>query len=109
MKLNRKEKDNIMKQVMITDSSTNWIPTLRNVFSEDVQAFESKKGKRLEKQSRKNQVKFLTSLMHGKFYQRRPNNPQGLLPSQYGHVRRSIYKLNPETLAHIIREQAKRI
>ena len=78
----------------------------------------NQKGRSFEKQSQKNQQKIikrvvkeklLSNEMHGKFYQRKPNNPNGLLPSQYGYVRKSIYKLNPEKLAHIIREQEKRV
>jgi hypothetical protein len=46
--------------------------------------------------------------MHGKYYNRKANNSKGILPSQMGTIRKSIYKLNPETLAHMIREQEKR-
>ena len=59
--------------------------------------------------SKEKHVAMLTSIMNGKYYNRRANNKKGILPSQMGAIRKSIYKLNPETLAHIIREQEKAI
>mgnify|MGYP000046769885 CR=1 FL=1 len=58
--------------------------------------------------SKEKHVAMLTSIMNGKHYNRKANNKKGILPSQMGTIRKSIYKLNPETLAHIIREQEKR-
>ena len=59
--------------------------------------------------SKEKHSQLISSIMHGKFYNRKSNNKNGLLPSQYGYVRKSVYKLNPEILAHMIREQEKRI
>ena len=59
--------------------------------------------------SKEKHVAMLTSIMNGKHYNRKANNSKGILPSQMGTIRKSIYKLNPETLAHMIREQEKRI
>ena len=57
--------------------------------------------------SKEKHSQLISSIMHGKFYNRKSNNKNGLLPSQYGYVRKSVYKLNPEILAHMIREQEK--
>ena len=59
--------------------------------------------------SKEKHAQLISSIMHGKFYNRKSNNKNGLLPSQYGYVRKSVYKLNPEILAHMIREQEKAI
>jgi len=59
--------------------------------------------------SKEKHSQLISSIMHGKFYNRKSNNKNGLLPSQYGYVRKSVYKLNPEILAHMIREQEKAI
>ena len=59
--------------------------------------------------SKEKHVAMLTSIMNGKYYNRKANNKKGILPSQMGAIRKSIYKLNPETLAHMIREQEKAI
>lgn len=85
------------------------ITTVKNIWVDDVTTYENKKGKTLKRQSRKNQIKFLTSLIHSKYYQSRANNKKGVLPSQWNTVFKSIYKLNPETLAHIIRQQEKAV
>jgi hypothetical protein len=85
-------------KMMITDSTTNWIPTLRNVFSKDVQEFESKKGKPLEKQSRNNQEKFLKGLMT-KYNNRIIWKRKGLTAYQFSlHWGKSIVHQNPETI-----------
>ena len=77
----------------------------------------NQKGRSFEKQSQKNQQKIikrvvkeklLSNEMHGKFYQRKPNNPKGLLPSQMGFVKSSILKMPIDLQAHMIREQEKR-
>ena len=52
--------------------------------------------------------KLLSNEMHGKFYQRKPNNPNGLLPSQMRFVKSSILKMPIDLQAHILREQEKR-
>jgi len=85
------------------------ITTVKNIWIDDVTAYENKKGKTLKRQSRKNQIKFLTSLMHGKHYQSRANNKKGVLPSQWNTVFKSVIKMPVDIQAHIIREQEKRI
>ena len=52
-------------------------------------------------------VAMLTSLMNGKHYNRKANNKNGLLPSQWHTVKQSALPIDLQ--AHIIREQEKRI
>ena len=85
------------------------ITTVKNIWIDDVTTYEKKKGKTLKRQSRKNQVKFLTSLIHSKYYQSRANNKKGVLPSQWNTVFKSVLKMPIDIQAHIIREQEKRI
>jgi hypothetical protein len=85
------------------------ITVARNIWVDDVTTYEKKKGKALKRQSRKNQVKFLTSLIHSKYYQSRANNKKGVLPSQWNTVFKSVMKMPVDIQAHIIREQEKRI
>jgi hypothetical protein len=85
------------------------ITTVKNIWIDDVTTYEKKKGKTLKRQSRKNQVKFLTSLIHSKYYQSRANNKKGVLPSQWNTVFKSVIKMPVDIQAHIIREQEKRI
>ena len=85
------------------------ITTVKNIWIDDVTNYENKKGKTLKRQSRKNQVKFLTSLIHSKYYQSRANNKKGVLPSQWNTVFKSVIKMPVDIQAHIIREQEKRI
>ena len=85
------------------------ITTVKNIWIDDVTNYENKKGKTLKRQSRKNQIKFLTSLIHSKYYQSRANNKKGVLPSQWNTVFKSVLKMPIDIQAHIIREQEKRI
>ena len=84
------------------------ITTVKNIWIDDVTTYENKKGKTLKRQSRKNQIKFLTSLIHSKYYQSRANNKKGVLPSQWNTVFKSVIKMPVDIQAHIIREQEKR-
>ena len=85
------------------------ITTVKNIWIDEVTNYENKKGKTLKRQSRKSQVKFLTSLIHSKYYQSRANNKKGVLPSQWNTVFKSVLKMPIDIQAHIIREQEKRI
>jgi len=85
------------------------ITTVKNIWIDDVTTYENKKGKTLKRQSRKNQIKFLTSLIHSKYYQSRANNKKGVLPSQWNTVFKSVIKMPIDIQAHIIREQEKTI
>jgi hypothetical protein len=99
------------KEVDITYYDKNLddiITTVKNMWFDDVVKYEKKKGKTLKRQSRKNQIKFLTSLIHGKHYQSRANNKNGLLPSQWHTVFKSVMKMPIDKQVHIIREQEKR-
>ena len=84
------------------------ITTVKNIWIDEVTTYENKKGKTLKRQSRKNQIKFLTSLIHSKYYQSRANNKKGVLPSQWNTVFKSVIKMPVDIQAHIIREQEKR-
>ena len=75
------------------------------------------KGRSFEKQSAKNQKRILQRTLrehnlsmdiHGKWYNRKSNNKNGLLPSQMGFVKSSILKMPVDIQAHYIREQEKR-
>ena len=84
------------KQINITEYDANIdaiITTVKNIWVDDVVKYEKKKGKSLRKQSKKNQIKFLTSLMHNKYYQSRANNKNGVLPSQWNTVFKSVLKM----------------
>jgi len=99
------------KQINITEYDANIdaiITTVKNIWVDDVLEYEEKKGKSLRKQSKKNQIKFLTSLIHGKHYQSRANNANGVLPSQWNTVFKSVLKMPVDVQAHILREQEKR-
>ena len=96
-----------MKHVIELHPLGGTVVKLKHV--DDVTTYEKKKGKTLKRQSRKNQVKFLTSLIHSKYYQSRANNKKGVLPSQWNTVFKSVIKMPVDIQAHIIREQEKRI
>ena len=59
--------------------------------------------------SKEKHAQLISSIMHGKYYNRKANNSKGILPSQMGTIRKSFMKLPIETQVHIIREQQKRI
>ena len=87
-----------MKSIIITDASTNWIPQIRNVFSKDVAQFEEKKGRSLERQSRKNQEKFLKGLFT-RYGNSKVHKRNSLTPYQFRlQWGRSLITLNPETI-----------
>ena len=101
-----------MKQVIELHSEGGYV--IKNKFVED--KTEAKKPSKNQRRkllrgyySKEKHSQLISSIMHGKFYNRKANNKKGILPSQMGAIRKSIYKLNPETLAHMIREQEKRI
>jgi hypothetical protein len=101
-----------MKQVIELHSEGGYV--IKNKFVED--KTEAKKPSKNQRRkllrghySKEKHAQLISSIMHGKFYNRKSNNKNGLLPSQYGYVRKSVYKLNPEILAHMIREQEKAI
>ena len=83
------------------------INTVQNIWFDDVVKYEKKKGKSLRRQSKKNQIKFLRSLIHSKYYQHRPNNKNGVLPSQWNTVFKSMLKMPVDIQAHILRQQEK--
>jgi hypothetical protein len=101
-----------MKQIIELHSEGGYV--IKNKFVED--KTEAKKPSKNQRRkllrgyySKEKHSQLISSIMHGKYYNRKANNSKGILPSQMGTIRKSIYKLNPETLAHMIREQEKRI
>ena len=58
--------------------------------------------------SKEKHSQLISSIMHGKYYNRKANNKKGILPSQMGAIRKSFMKLPIETQVHIIREKEKR-
>jgi len=56
--------------------------------------------------SKEKHVAMLTSIMNGKHYNRKANNKNGLLPSQWHTVKQATAPIWQQ--AHIIREQEKR-
>jgi len=100
-----------MEKVIELHQLGGTVVKLKHVESLDVKDLSKNQKKKLLKgyYSKEKHVAMLTSIMNGKYYNRKANNKKGILPSQMGAIRKSIYKLNPETLAHMIREQEKAI
>ena len=87
-----------MSAIFITDETTNWIPTLRNQFPKEVKQFEEKKGRQLERQSRKNQEKFLKGLFT-RYGNSKVHKRNSLTPYQFSlQWGRSVITINPETI-----------
>jgi hypothetical protein len=56
--------------------------------------------------SKEKHAQLISSIMHGKYYNRKANNKKGLLPSQWHTVKQATAPIWQQ--AHIIREQEKR-
>jgi len=98
------------KQINITEYDKNIdkvITTVKTIWVDEVANYEKKKGKSLKRQSKNNQIKFLRSLIHGKYYQHRPNNKNGVLRSQWDTVFKSILKMPIDIQVDILRQQEK--
>jgi len=100
-----------MEKVIVNHPLGGTTVKLKHVESLEPKELSKNQKKKLLKgyYSKEKHVAMLTSLMNGKHYNRKANNRNGILPTQMGAIRKSIYKLNPETLAHMIREQEKAI
>ena len=100
-----------MEKVIINHVDGGTVEVLQHVETVEPKKLSKNQRKKLLKgyYSKEKHVAMLTSLMNGKHYNRKANNKNGILPTQMGAIRKSIYKLNPETLAHMIREQEKAI
>ena len=101
-----------MKQVIELHSEGGYV--IKNKFVED--KTEAKKPSKNQRRkllrgyySKEKYSQLISSIMHGKYYNRKANNSKGILPSQMGTIRKSFMKLPIETQVHIIREQQKRI
>ena len=98
-----------MKQVIELHSEGGYV--IKNKFVED--KTEAKKPSKNQRRkllrghySKEKHVAMLTSLMNGKHYNRKANNKNGLLPSQWHTVKQGTAPIWQQ--AHIIREQEKR-
>ena len=100
-----------MKQVIELHPLGGTVVKLKHVETVEPKKLSKNQRKKLLKgyYSKEKHVEMLTNIMHGKYHNRKANNKKGILPTQMGAIRKSIYKLNPETLAHMIREQEKAI
>jgi len=100
-----------MEKVIINHVDGGTVEVLQHVETVEPKKLSKNQRKKLLKgyYSKEKHVEMLTNIMHGKYHNRKANNKNGILPTQMGAIRKSIYKLNPESLAHIIREQEKRI
>jgi hypothetical protein len=100
-----------MEKVIINHVDGGTVEVLKHVETVEPKKLSKNQKRKLLKgyYSKEKHVAMLTSLMNGKHYNRKANNKNGILPTQMGAIRKSIYKLNPETLAHMIREQEKAI
>lgn len=100
-----------MEKVQVLHPLGGTVTRLKHVEDVEPKKLSKNQRKKLLKgyYSKEKHVAMLTSIMNGKYYNRKANNKKGILPSQMGAIRKSIYKLNPETLAHMIREQEKAI
>ena len=98
-----------MKQVIEWHSEGGYV--IKNKFVED--KTEAKKPSKNQRRkllrgyySKEKHVAMLTSIMNGKHYNRKANNKNGLLPSQWHTVKQGTAPIWQQ--AHIIREQEKR-
>ena len=85
------------------------VTKLKHVESLDAKDLSKNQKKKLLRgyYSKEKHVAMLTSLMNGKHYNRKANNKNGLLPSQWHTVKQGTAPIWLQ--AHVIREQEKRI
>ena len=98
-----------MQKVRINHVDGGTVEVLQHVESLDAKDLSKNQKKKLLRgyYSKEKHVAMLTSLMNGKYYNRKANNKKGLLPSQWDTVRQS--QLPTWKQAHNEREQEKRI
>ena len=100
-----------MKQVIELHPLGGTVVKLKHVDDVEPKKLSKNQRKKLLKgyYSKEKHSQLISSIMHGKYYNRKANNSKGILPSQMGTIRKSFMKLPIETQVHIIREQQKRI
>ena len=97
-----------MEKVIVNHVEGGTVEVLKHVESLEPKELSKNQKKKLLKgyYSKEKHVEMLTSLMNGKHYNRKANNKNGLLPSQWDTVRQS--QLPTWKQAHNEREQEKR-
>ena len=100
-----------MKQVIELHPLGGTVTRLKHVDDVEPKKLSKNQRKKLLKgyYSKEKHVAMLTSIMNGKYYNKRANNKNGLLPSQWDTEFKSIIKMPIDKQVHIIREQQKRI
>ena len=98
-----------LEKVIINHVDGGTVTKLKHVKALEPENLSKNQKKKLLKgyYSKEKHVAMLTSLMNGKHYNRKANNKNGLLPSQWDTVRQS--QLPTWKQAHNEREQEKRI
>lgn len=97
-----------MEKVIINHVDGGTVEVLQHVETVEPKKLSKNQKRKLLKgyYSKEKHVEMLTSLMNGKHYNRKANNKNGLLPSQWHTVKQATAPIWHQ--AHIIREQEKR-
>ena len=99
-----------MKKVLELHPLGGTVVKLKHVDDVEPKKLSKNQRKKLLKgyYSKEKHVAMLTSIMNGKYYNRKANNKKGILPSQWNTVFKSVMKMPVDIQAHMIREQEKR-
>ena len=99
-----------MKKVLELHPLGGTVVKLKHVETVEPKKLSKNQRKKLLKgyYSKEKHVAMLTSIMNGKYYNRKANNKKGILPSQWNTVFKSVMKMPVDIQAHMIREQEKR-
>jgi len=99
-----------MKKVIELHPLGGTVVKLKHVETVEPKKLSKNQRKKLLKgyYSKEKHVAMLTSIMNGKYYNRKANNKKGILPSQWNTVFKSVMKMPVDIQAHMIREQEKR-
>jgi hypothetical protein len=97
-----------MKQVIELHPLGGTVVKLKHVETVEPKKLSKNQRKKLLKgyYSKEKHSQLISSIMHGKYYNRKANNKKGLLPSQWHTVKQATAPIWQQ--AHIIREQEKR-
>jgi hypothetical protein len=97
-----------MEKVIVNHPLGGTTVKLKHVESLEPKELSKNQKKKLLKgyYSKEKHAQLISSIMHGKYYNRKANNKKGLLPSQWHTVKQATAPIWQQ--AHIIREQEKR-
>ena len=97
-----------MEKVQVLHPMGGTVTRLKHVETVEPKKLSKNQKRKLLKgyYSKEKHVAMLTSIMNGKHYNRKANNKNGLLPSQWHTVKQATAPIWQQ--AHIIREQEKR-